>query len=447
MSRTRALFILFTLTQYVVEVIDASPTTNSQSNHRVNVTFEEDPKSLCEPRPLEPPLWSEMDMTFYLYNYPNGTELNLEQYAAQVGAVDFRCGIGKICNAGQLCETVFGRDWYALVAAQNWNNFVNVLYQATGDAFDTTADILPTMLVDLEKDPTRTPRHVTAWLSLASNWISSFPSSLFKSYGPIAGTIWSWGQLSWLGLVMTLYQLGAFGWVETLMIYGNGEDRFTRSSSISWVLGQAQHAVQGILANITHDVIQAGISTGKGLVSLNQDGIFLSEIPVVDRQTVQKEYERMLKLKTLVKVWREQNVFVIRGADPCTQEGPDGAFNDPNRLSYCGKDSIMMSIVRGDRNGDGFDPTIFRAPLVEAKYGFTTEYLTTSSWECQKKYGAFEFDPHVCRNMTSIHNLQMQDECSVNLPVCDCTRSDTQAALRQGTSITKACREVNGLPI
>jgi hypothetical protein len=70
----------------------------------------------------------------------------------------------------------------------------------------------------------------TAWLSLASNWISSFPSSLFKSYGPIAGTIWSWGQLSWLGLVMTLYQLGAFGWVETLMIYGNGEDRFTRVS-------------------------------------------------------------------------------------------------------------------------------------------------------------------------------------------------------------------------
>jgi hypothetical protein len=79
-----------------------------------------------------------------------------------------------------------------------------------------------------------------------------------------------------------------------------------KSSSISWVLGQAQHAVQGILANITHDVIQAGISTGKGLASLNQDGIFLSEIPVVDRQTVQKEYERMLKLKTLVKVWREQ---------------------------------------------------------------------------------------------------------------------------------------------
>ncbi|WAR51725.1 hypothetical protein PtB15_1B161 [Puccinia triticina] len=445
MSLSGTFLIILAIIQYV-QVIAGSPTSNNSLQNGLNITSEEDTKVLCKPRPLEPPLWSEFGMNSHLYNYPNGTILNLQQYASQVGALDFECGIGKVCNAGQLCENIYGRDWYALVAAQNWNNFVNILFQASGDAFDSAADILPTMLVDLEKDPTRTPRHVTAWLSLVSNWISSFPSSLFKSYGPIAGTIWSWGQISWLGLVMTLYQLGAFGWVETLMIVGNGEDRFTRSSSISWVLGQAQHAVQGILTNITEEVIQAGISTQKGLASINQDGIFLSETPVIDRETVQKEYERMIKLKTLVKIWREQNVFIIRGADPCTQEGPNGAYDDPNRLSYCGKDSIMMSIVRGDK-GDGFDPTIFRAPLVEAKYGFTTEYLTTVSWECQKKYGAFEFDPHVCRNMTTVHNLQMKDDCSVNLPVCDCTTTDIRSALRKGISITKACRDINGLPI
>ncbi|KAI7962154.1 hypothetical protein MJO28_000248 [Puccinia striiformis f. sp. tritici] len=456
MSRVSALFIVLALIQFL-EVTAAPPTTDtakSPSMNGLNITAGEDPEYLCKPRPLEPSLWAELGMNSYLSTYTNGTTLNLEQYASQVGAPDFECGIGKICSPGQLCEHVYGRDWYALVAAQNWNNFVNVLFQASGDATDlsevalgTGADIVPTMLVDLEKDPTRTPRHITAYLSLASNWISAFPSSLFKCYGPIAGTIWSWGQLSWLGLVMSLYQLGAFGWVETLMIYGNGEDRFTRSSSISWCLGEAQHAVQGIISNITQDVIQAGISTNKGLASLNQDGIFLSEIPVIDRETVQKEYETMIKLKTLVKVWREQNVFIIRGADPCTQGGENGAFDDPNRLSYCGDDSIMMSVVRGDKNGDGFDPTIFRAPLVEEKYGFTTEYLTTSSWDCQRKYGTFEFDPHVCRNKTNVHDLEMKDECSVNLPVCDCTTIDVRAALQKGMTITKACREINGLPI
>jgi hypothetical protein len=79
-----------------------------------------------------------------------------------------------------------------------------------------------------------------------------------------------------------------------------------KSSSISWLLGQAQHAVQGIISNITQEVIHAGISTDQGLASLNQDGIFLSETPVVDRERLQKEYERMLKLKTLLKIWREQ---------------------------------------------------------------------------------------------------------------------------------------------
>jgi hypothetical protein len=57
----------------------------------------------------------------------------------------------------------------------------------------------------------------------------------------------------------------------------------------------------------------------------------------------------------------------------------------------------MMSIVRGERNGIGFDPTIYHASLVQTKYGFTTKHLTTMSWECQKKYGTFEYDLHLSR--------------------------------------------------
>jgi hypothetical protein len=34
----------------------------------------------------------------------------------------------------KLCEAVKGRDWYALVAVQNWNSFVNSLYDAAGYA-------------------------------------------------------------------------------------------------------------------------------------------------------------------------------------------------------------------------------------------------------------------------------------------------------------------------
>ncbi|KAA1100076.1 hypothetical protein PGT21_028951 [Puccinia graminis f. sp. tritici] len=408
----------------------------------------DDAHLLCQSRPLTPSLWKKLGMNSYLDNYPKGKDLSLEQYASQVGGLDFQCGIGRICNPGQLCESIYGQDWYALVAAQNWNNFVNMLYQAIGDAFDLASDVLPTMLVDFEKDFNRFPRHFTAWSGLISNWIGSFPASLFKAIGPIADSIWiSWGTISWLGIAMISYQVTAIGWLETWVLVGEGESRFKRSSSINLMLGEAQHVVQGIISNITQEVLKAGVSTEKGLASLNRDGIFLSGTPVTDRQTVQKEYEKVLKLKTLVKMWRTQNVFILRGADPCTQAGKNGAFDDPKRLSYCGEDAIMMSIVRGETSGHEYDPTIYGAFQVEGKYGFTAEYLTTASWECQQKYGAFDFEPQLCRNMTDVHNLRKLEDCIVNLPVCDCTRPDIMDALRKGSSITKACRQIGGLPI
>ncbi|PLW14989.1 hypothetical protein PCASD_18285 [Puccinia coronata f. sp. avenae] len=430
-----------------------NPASNSTGNHSqirtsqdFNTTTHD--TSLCQSLPLTASLWKKLEINSYLDKYPNGTSLSLEEYASRTGALDFQCGIGKICNPGQLCENVYGRDWYALVAAQNWNNFVNLLYQATGDAFDSTSDALPTMLVDFEKDFNRFPRHFTTWAGLISTWISCFPASLFKAIGPITNSIWlSWGTLSWIGLVMISYQITAIGWLETKVLIREGETRFKRASSISWMLGEAQHAAQEIISNITQGVMKAGVSTDKGLASLNRDGIFLSATPVTDRQTLQEEYGKVLKLKTLVKMWRVQNVFIARGADPCTQAGKNGAFDDPKRLSYCGEDSIMMSIAKAQVSGNGFIPTIYGASKVEGKYGFTTEYLTTSSWECQKKYGVFDFEPQLFRNMTDLRNLSKLEDCIVNLPVCDCTRPDIVNALQQGFSITQACRQIAGLPI
>ncbi|CAH7689292.1 hypothetical protein PPACK8108_LOCUS24342 [Phakopsora pachyrhizi] len=400
------------------------------------------------PRPLSPELWKELDMNKYLDNYPNGNWTDLQSYASIAGALDFQCGIGKTCNPDQLCEAVYGKDWYALVAAQNWNNFVNSLYQAAGDAFDSVAGTLPTMFIDFEKDPTRFPRHVTAYISLFSNWISSFPASLFKFLGPMPGSIWmSYGVVSWVILVMLSFQLTAFGWIETLLVYGNGPDRFTRSVDVSWMLGEAQDAVQGAISNITQKVISSGISTKDGLASVNRDGIFLSSLPVLRREELQKEYEKLLKVKTLIKLWRIQNAFIVRGLDTCDKGGENGAFSGPHKLSYCDQDSIMMSIVRAEIKGDKFDPTIFRASFVQAKYGFSTKFLTTKSWECQRQHGVFEFDPYTNKNGTELITPAIKEDCIVNLPVCDCTLPAIKQAIINGATVTKACREIGGLPI
>ncbi|KAI9601691.1 hypothetical protein H4Q26_001524 [Puccinia striiformis f. sp. tritici PST-130] len=98
--------------------------------------MEEDP---CHKIPLSRILWSELKMNSYLDTYPGGDKIALEEYASNVGATDFSVGIGEHPHVGQLCEAAKGRDWYALVAVENWNSFVNSLYDAAGYAFGVMA--------------------------------------------------------------------------------------------------------------------------------------------------------------------------------------------------------------------------------------------------------------------------------------------------------------------
>lgn len=80
------------------------------------------------------------------------------------------------------------------------------------------------------------PECQTACAGLISTWISSFPSSLFKAIGPLSDSIWySWGALSWIGIVMISYQISAIGWLETLVLVKEGESRFKRVSRPSYI--------------------------------------------------------------------------------------------------------------------------------------------------------------------------------------------------------------------
>ncbi|KAG0150899.1 hypothetical protein CROQUDRAFT_668244 [Cronartium quercuum f. sp. fusiforme G11] len=380
----------------------------SQTSHRMLI---EHP---CTPTPLKPELWRELQMNSYLDSYPLGSQLNLQQYASHVGATDFVAGIGEHPNPGQLCESVKGRDWYALVAVENWNSFVNSLYDSAGFAY----------------------------IGLATTWVSSFPGCMWSAWGPIQSEMFSsLGEIAWISMVGSMYILASAAFVESVILIGSGEDRFTRASVISWMLSTAQRGVQSTISNLTQSVIDAPISQRTGLAGINRDGKFLDEIPSNFQSRLQTELELALKLKALAKFWRVQ--------DPCTQDGPGGAFDDQDRISYCGEDGIMMNIVRAEKNGDGIDETIYHAHLVQSKYGYSPEFLTTSAWNCQETHGVFEYD--VC--LSTNHTLQALSEygkpsdCYFNLPVCDLTSPALKSQWTKHISITKLCREFGNLPI
>lgn len=58
----------------------------------------------------------------------------------------------------------------------------------------------------------------------------------------------------------------------------------------------------------------------------------------------------------------------------------------------------MMNVVRAEKDGDGLDLTIYHADLVESKYGYSPEFLTTSAWKCQQTHGVFEYDVCLSNN-------------------------------------------------
>ena len=51
-----------------------------------------------------------------------------------------------------------------------------------------------------------------------------------------------------------------------------------------------------------------------------------------------------------------------------------------------------MNIVQAE--GSKTVKKFFGSSKLAAKYGFTPEFLTTAAWNCQKKYGKYEYDPY-----------------------------------------------------
>lgn len=394
-----------------------------------------------------------MRMNDYLDNYPGGSGLNLQQYAYKVGATDFWAGVGEHPHIGQLCEAVAGRDWYALVAVQNWNAFVNTLYDSAGYAFGIMSGVIPEMLIDFEKDPSRAYKVGASYIGLVTTWITCFPGCIFSTWGPINGGMFdSIGEIIWNSLVGVGYVSTSLAFINSVIIVGGGEDRFTRSANVVTMLAESQRAIQLTISNITQSVISSPINQLNGLAGLNRNGIFLNELPTNFQNKLQRELELALKLKSLAKFWRVQNAFVVRGSDPCTYSGVNGAFADNDRISYCGEDNIMMNIVRAEKDGIGFDPTMYHASLVESKYNYTPQFLTTSAWECQSKYGVFEYDPFSVKNSTfngeRLKDMARIGDCYFNIPVCDLTRPDLHALQKKRRkTLTQICRENGGLPI
>lgn len=420
------------------------PLHHDFSSHPKTTSYSlKDPNAIllneCMSRPLSPKLWMDMDMDEFLRNYRNGDKINLP-LANQANLTNFDCGIEKLCYADQLCHPVKGKEWYILVAAQEWNTFMNAAYQSIGWAMTMMQGVAPSLVHDFYPDLPDIWSIIKAILTFASALAKVIPTE-----GLLTWPKW-WYQLA-------QGEFGLFAGISNLMddiFMKNPVNQHDKWTTFSYALSISQDRAQMSIAKLSQATIEAGISSENGMYGVLKDGNFLMEYSSkfrkkrikLDNIAGDKESEMKLavQLHLLAAIWTEQNYFITRGSDPCTQSGPNGAWAGDKVLSYCGPDNVMMNIIRA--KGDHAVNKVHNARLVSEKYNFGVQFLTESAWRCQEQSGKFGFDV-----WNATDPVTFDDLCSFNLPVCDLTQAAIRAYRDSGQGTVRACRIIGGLPI
>ncbi|KAA1063858.1 hypothetical protein PGT21_026748 [Puccinia graminis f. sp. tritici] len=405
--------------------------TPTNVTNATNTTLESSRRD-CTRRPLTVTLWQELELDEYMRDYTGGKTLKLQAYADQVNVTNFICGIGQTCDAGQLCSSAMAPDWYILVATQNWNKVMNMLYTSLSFGIGAMQDIAPTMINDLSPPSSPTPVASATWLALVASFSGALPGMVFPG-------MWVW---IWVFLQGLLYTTASELWFWQNVIRAPPDVRsgYTRWIEFAWMLSKLEDKSQEKLSNYTKGVLQAGISTEEGMYGVLKNGAFLQKTIEKTQYNLQASFEAVIKLRLLAAILKAQSVFIIRNSDPCTQSGPNGEFEGKGVLSYCGPDKVMMNIVKA--KGTKTHRKVYGASLIESKYGFTVEFLTTSAWKCQTKYGGYEHDPYTNSTLPTDINA----DCLFNLPVCDCGSPAVSTRRKKGVRTVKACMKA-GVPI
>ncbi|MBW0507371.1 hypothetical protein O181_047086 [Austropuccinia psidii MF-1] len=106
----------------------------------------------CSGYELNRGTWAELGIDNYLRHYPHGQNMSLFEYTHSLNVFNFDCGIKKFCMAGQLCHPIRGRDWVVLSAVQEWNFYINSLYDAVGSAMAEVQETSAAMIADFLPD-------------------------------------------------------------------------------------------------------------------------------------------------------------------------------------------------------------------------------------------------------------------------------------------------------
>ncbi|KAF6834205.1 hypothetical protein CMUS01_06230 [Colletotrichum musicola] len=356
----------------------------------------------CKAEPLNQATWDKLKIEDFLdewttYNVSKVESNAVQNFANSLGAPNFFCGLDSFCNAGQPCSPVKLPGWYALVAVQNWNSYMNSLNTAITFASSIMSLTLPGIVKDFYPNPQDDVTDLKDITRIFSGALSIIPFT-----GPLstaAGVISSTSSFIFSNIKVP-----------------EPTNLFLKWSDVSTSLGTVVQQWQSALSDSFQNTIDAQVNITGGISQVIRGGKFLGTSRNVTETDIQKEISKSMQLYTIGLDLQAQKVFVFRTApfingEQC-EEKTAGEFCAPDADGNSRKYLLMQRT--GGKNSASRDDAM---QLLIDKYGMTKQQVTKDVADCQDAAGGKQVQ-YPFGNMLPVDS---STKCIFNLQVCSAT--------------------------
>ncbi|KAH6692692.1 hypothetical protein F5X68DRAFT_229045 [Plectosphaerella plurivora] len=370
----------------------------------------------CKTEALNLDTWQKLGIEDYLtewttYNLSKVDSNAVQNLAASFGAPNFFCGLDSFCNAGQPCSPVKLPQWYALVAIQNWNSYMNQLYTALIATSNILSLKLPTIVSDLNPKPRDdiTPLKTMTRVFAGALSIIPFTGAVSTAAGVISSTS---------------------SFISTNLQAPTPPDDFLQWSNIANSMGTMVQAWQGSLSDSIQNTIDAQANVTGGIYQIVRDGKFLGAHRNVTQAELQDNILRSMELYTIGLILQSRGVFLYKSRpisdNQCKEYGSHYlCVDEGNGVQR------QYILLKRDKEDNATSQSDLVDKLVDT-YKLTREQILRDPAECftevKNEQGAYPFGDVLPVDPTT--------KCIFNLNVCE---SDNSGANK---GIVKMCRDL-----
>ncbi|KAF9878053.1 hypothetical protein CkaCkLH20_04629 [Colletotrichum karsti] len=354
----------------------------------------------CTTEALNQDTWKKLGIEDYLakwttYNVSKVETNAIQNFASSFGAPNFFCGLDSFCNAGQPCSPVKLPGWYALVAVQNWNSYMNSLNTAITFASSIMSLTLPDIVKDFYPDPKDDVTELKTMTRVFAGALSIIPFT---------------GPLSTAASVIG----GTSSFISSNLKPPEPTDLFLSWSNVASSLGKVVQNWQSAVSTSFQTTIDAQVNVTEGIFQIIRDGKFLGTSRNVTQTDMQKEITRSLQLYTIGLALQAQRVFIWRSRPFSADQEECKEYSESD---LCAQDSDgrwrqYILIQRTDhKNAAGRDDVM---KLLTEKYGMKKEEVVKDVADCVDAAGGKQ----LTYSFGDMLPVDSSTKCIFNLQVC-----------------------------